>query len=196
MKAIERTASTTHRIALSGCSQMGTTMVTCVNPDPAMGITRVVFQTYPSLPALYAAYQADAKKLKGAFQPNYQGGCDETKTDAEASWNHQRIFSTAYTIAQMAAGMVTDDQAAGRLFCTFSTYEYYVWTQDDGHLLGYAFSQNHGNLWNWWVAVHHAIGLGGTPVMPGMGPMSSAPATGKPTSSPSPSPAMSSSMAG
>ena len=194
MKAIEQTASTTHRIAISGCTQMGTTMVTCVHPDPDMGITQVVFQTYPSLPALYAAYQADTKKLKSAFQPNYQGGCDETKTDAEASWNHQRIFSTSYTIAQMAGGMVTDDQAAGRLFCTFSTYEYYVWTQDDGHLLGYAFSQNHANLWNWWVAVHHAIGLGGMPVMPGMGPMSSA--TDKPATSASGSPKMSPSMAG
>lgn len=73
----------------------------------------------------------------------------------------------------MAAGKVNDNEAAGRLFCTFSTYEYYVWTQDDGHLLGYAISQDHSGLWSWWVAVHHYISLGGPPVMPSMGPMSS-----------------------
>jgi serine/threonine protein kinase len=177
MKAIKQAATSTGRIDTSRCSQMGATMVTCLNPSPSAAITEVVFQTYPSLPALYAAYQADARKLKSGFAQGYQGGCDATKTDAEATWNHARVFSTKYSIEQMAAGMVTDDQAAGRLFCTYSTYEYYVWTQNDGRLLGYAVSQDHASLWTWWVAVHHHIALGGKVVMPGMGPMSSASAS-------------------
>jgi hypothetical protein len=38
----------------------------------------------------------------------------------------------------MSAGMVSDAQAAGRVFCGFgSGLETFVWTQDDGHLLGY-----------------------------------------------------------
>ena len=45
----------------STCQQQSTTVVTCAAPAP--GITGVVFRTYPSLTALYAAYTAFVKSL-------------------------------------------------------------------------------------------------------------------------------------
>ena len=39
-----------------------------------------------------------------------------------------------------------------------------MWTQDDGHLMGYVAGPPHGNVWNWRVAVHHNAGIGGTPM--------------------------------
>ena len=48
-----------------------------------------------------------------------------------------------------------------------------VWTQDDGHLMGYVAGPIHTDVWNWWVAVHHNIGIGGAPMdmeMPGSSP--------------------------
>ena len=57
-------------------------------------------------------------------------------------------------------GAVTDDQAAGRVFCTYTNgLEYMVWTQNDGHLMGYVSGPLHADVWNWWVPVHHNIGL-------------------------------------
>ena len=34
-----------------------------------------------------------------------------------------------------------------------------VWTQNDGHLLGYTAGPVHTDVWNWWVAIHHNIGI-------------------------------------
>jgi len=61
----------------------------------------------------------------------------------------------------MSMDKVTDDQAAGRVFCNYTGgLEYMVWTQNDGHLMGYVSGPVHGDVWTWWVAVHHNIGLG------------------------------------
>jgi hypothetical protein len=66
----------------------------------------------------------------------------------------------------MSAGMIPGSGAAGRVFCTFANgQENFVWTQDDGHLLGYAAGPVHEDVWNWWYAVHHNIGFGGMPPM-------------------------------
>jgi hypothetical protein len=65
----------------------------------------------------------------------------------------------------MTMGMVTDDQAAGRVFCNYTQgLEYMVWTQDDGRMMGYVAGPVHANVWNWWVAVHHNVGFGGAPM--------------------------------
>jgi hypothetical protein len=70
-----------------------------------------------------------------------------------------------YSVSQMSAGMVTDTQAAGRVFCDFGNgQENFVWTQDDGHLLGYVAGPVHEDVWNWWVGVHHNIGFAGSPM--------------------------------
>ena len=88
----------------------------------------------------------------------------------------------------MTMGTVTDDQAAGRVFCNFTQgLEYMVWTNNDSHMMGYVAGPVHGDVWTWWVAVHHDLSLGGPMqmLMPG------SPASGGGTSpSMSPSPSM------
>jgi N-acetylneuraminic acid mutarotase len=60
----------------------------------------------------------------------------------------------------MTAGLVKDDQAAGRVSCTYAQgVESLVWTQNDGNMLGYVYGPVHTNVWNWWVPVHLNIGL-------------------------------------
>jgi hypothetical protein len=86
-------------------------------------------------------------------------------TYGEVGWNHRYHHTRTYTVDQMTRGMVTDDQAAGRVFCTYTRgQEYMVWTQDDGHLMGYVAGPVRGDVWNWWAAVHHNIGIGGAPM--------------------------------
>ena len=66
---------------------------------------------------------------------------------------------------QMIMGMVKDDQAAGWVFCNYTQgLEYMVWTQNDGRLMGYVAGPVHTNVWDWWVAVHHNIGIGAAPM--------------------------------
>jgi hypothetical protein len=144
----------------STCKQDTATMVTCTAPAP--GISGVIFQTYPSLPALYAAYTAQVKSMNsGTFRANFQD-CNISQTYGEAGWNHMFKHPKAYSVAQMSAGMVPDSEAAGRVFCTFANgQESFVWTQDDGHLLGHVTGPVHEDVWNWWYAVHHNIGFGG-----------------------------------
>ena len=121
----------------------------------------------------------------------------------EVGWNHQFQHPKTYTVAEMSAGKVTDDQAAGRVFCTFiNGLEYMVWTQDDGHLMGVVAGAPHENVWNWWVSIHHNIPLGGSMNM-NMPTSSSSPSMKSTPSSMSsmspsatPSASMSSSMGG
>ncbi len=147
----------------SSCKQQSATMVTCTAPAP--GITAVVFRTYPSLPALYDAYVAQVKALNsGPFKANFQD-CGINQTLGEVGWNHMFQHPKTYSVSQMSAGMVTDTQAAGRVFCAFGNgQENFVWTQDDGHLLGYVAGPVHEDVWNWWVGVHHNIGFAGAPM--------------------------------
>ena len=137
-------------------------MVTCTAPAP--GINAATFQTYPSLTALYAAYIAKVESLNsGKFQANFQD-CGLNQTFGEVAWNHMFQHPRTYTVAQMISGQVTDAQAAGRVFCTFSNAQQnFVWTQDDGHLLGYVTGPVHEDVWTWWLNVHHNIGFSGTP---------------------------------
>jgi serine/threonine protein kinase len=147
----------------SSCKQQSATMVTCTAPAP--GISGVTFRTFGSLAALYAAYTAQVKALNsGKFQANFQD-CGLDQTSGEVGWNHMFQHPKTYSVEQMAAGMVTDAQAAGRVFCNFSNaQENFVWTQDDGHLLGYVAGPVHEDVWNWWVGVHHNIGFAGSPM--------------------------------
>ena len=147
----------------SSCKQASATMVTCTAPAP--GISAVTFRTFSSLAALYAAYTSDVEGLNsGKFQANFQD-CGLDQTYGEVGWNHMFQHPKTYSVQQMTAGMVTDTQAAGRVFCAFSNaQEYFVWTQDDGHLLAYAAGPVHEDVWNWWVGVHHNIGFAGSPM--------------------------------
>src|SRR5579864_2259981 len=147
----------------STCTAQSATMVTCTAPAP--GINGVVFRTYPSLPALYAAYTARVKLLNsGGFKANFND-CEINQTFGEVGWNHMFQHPKTYSVAQMSAGMVTDAQAGGRVFCNFSNgQENFVWTQNDGHLLGWVSGPVHEDVWNWWVGVHHNIGFTGSPM--------------------------------
>ena len=156
----------------SSCQPMSATMVTCKQPHYA--IDEVSFNTYPSLKALYAAYEARAAALSGApFKAN-TGNCTETDVNGETAWNHDFKHPRAFPVSMFTAGMIKDDQAAGRMFCTFSGgLLYLVWTQDDGRVLGELAGAPHLDAYNWWHNVHHVIALPGSPnmmqSMPGMG---------------------------
>jgi MinD-like ATPase involved in chromosome partitioning or flagellar assembly len=145
----------------SSCKQQGATQATCTAPAP--GIDGVVFKTYPSLNALYAAYVARVRSLNsGQFQQNYRD-CGIHETGGEVSWNHQFQHPRDYSVAQSSSGKLADAQAVGRVFCNFvNGEETMVWTQNDGHLLARVTGPVHEDVWNWWVAIHHNIGFGGS----------------------------------
>jgi len=151
----------------SACKQDSPNHVTCT--APATGISGVVFQTYPNQQALYTAYMAKVTALNtNQFRQNFKD-CGAQATYGEVGWNHLFQHTRAFTVAQMTMGSVRDDQAAGRVFCNYTQgLEYMVWTQNDGHLMGYVAGPVHGDVWNWWVAVHHNIGIGGAPMNMGM----------------------------
>ncbi len=152
------------KLPASTCKQQGSTKVTCTSPS--LGITSVGFQTYPSLTALYAAYTAQVKSLdSGKFQENFND-CGAGATFGEVGWNHLLQHPKTYSVAQMTMGKVTEDQAAGRVFCTYTGgYEYMLWTQDAGNMLALVVGPVHNDVWLWWAAVHHNIGLGGSKPM-------------------------------
>ena len=184
----DKSSEAAGKLPPSTCKQQGSTMVTCT--APSAGITGVVFHTYPNLKALYAAYTAKVGSLNsGQFRQNFND-CALEHTVGEVGWNHQFEHMSAYTVAQMSMGMVTDAQAAGRVFCNFvQGLEYMVWTQDDGHLMGYVAGPVHEDVYTWWAAVHHNIGFGSSPMNMNM---PTSPATSPSMSQASPSASMSS----
>ena len=130
-----------------------------------MGVSGVVFQTYPSLKALYAAYMAKVTALNSSQLKQNFNDCGAQGTYGEVGWNHLFQHTKAYSVDQMTMGMVKDDQAAGRVFCNYTQgLEYMVWTQNDGRMMGYVAGPVHTNVWDWWVAVHHNIGIGAAPM--------------------------------
>jgi len=139
----------------STCLQQGSDQVTCYSP--AIGITGVAFETFPSLNALYNAYMAEVAPLNsGQFKENFSD-CGLHITYGEVAWNLSQ-HTKSYTVDQMARGGLSSDKAAGRVFCTYTQgYEYIVWTQNDGHLMGVVAGPAHEYVWNWWVPVHRNI---------------------------------------
>jgi hypothetical protein len=157
-----KSADAAGKLPPSSCKQQGTAMVTC--DAPFTGITEVVFQTYPSPTALYNAYMAKVNAIAGSstFKQNFND-CQIQQTNGEVGWNHNFQHPKTYTVQDMIKGMVKDEQAAGRVYCDFSGgQQYMVWTQNDGHLMGVVAGPVHEDVWNWWVAIHHNIGLGGS----------------------------------
>jgi hypothetical protein len=159
----DKSGDATGQLPPSACKQDSPAHVTCTAPAP--GISGVVFQTYPDLTALYAAYRAKVASLNsGRFRQDFSD-CGSQATFGEVGWNHLFQHTRKFTVDQMARGTVRDDQAAGRVFCTYTQgLEYMAWTQDDGRLMGYVAGPVHTDVWDWWVAVHHNIGIGGAPM--------------------------------
>jgi hypothetical protein len=109
---------------------------------------------------------------QGTFRANF-GNCTETTTNGEVGWNHDFEHPSKYPISMFTSGRITDDQAAGRAYCTFTgDMLHLVWTQDDGRLLAELTGAPHYDAYVWWRGVHHSIVLPGYPGMPGMEPMS------------------------
>ena len=131
-----KSGDATGKLPPSSCKQDSPTHVTCTGPAP--GVSGVVFQTYPSLKALYAAYTAKVTALNSnQFRQNFSD-CGSQGTYGEVGWNHLFQHTKAYSVDQMTMGMVKDDQAAGRVFCNYTQgLEYMVWTQNDGRMMGY-----------------------------------------------------------
>ena len=147
-------------------------MITCTAPSP--GIAQVAFTTYPTLTALYAAYEARVKSLNsGQSQQNVQDcGLIAPSPYGEVGWNHDEQHPRNYTVAEMAAGKVPFASAAGRMACiaTANGSEDIVWTDDIGKMLGVVTGSGPvATVWYWWVAVHHWILFPGTPSMASMG---------------------------
>jgi hypothetical protein len=160
----------------SSCQAMSASMVICKQPHYA--VDEVTFNTYPSLKTLYAAYESRAVAVSHApFHANV-GNCTETDVNGETGWNHDFKHPRAFPISMFTSGTITDDQAAGRMFCTFTNgLLYLVWTQDDGRVLGEMAGAPHLDAYNWWHNVHHVIALPGS-----ANPMSSMPGMANTTS--------------
>ena len=183
-----RSGDAAGKLPASTCKQTNATVVTCT--APASGISGVVFQTFPNQKALYTAYTAKVTELNtNKFRQNFND-CGSQDTFGEVGWNHLFRHTRSFTVNQMIMGTVRDDQAAGRVFCNYTQgLEYMVWTQNDGHLMGYVAGPVHTDVWDWWVAVHHNIGIGGSPMNMNM-PTPSTSGNGA-SASMSPSPSMS-----
>jgi serine/threonine protein kinase len=167
----DRSDTAKHLIPPATCKPQSATMVTCTHP--AFGANTVTISTFPSLTALYTAYAATAKSLgQSPFRTNF-GDCTERETYGEVSWNHRYQHPRRYSLAQSQSGHLSDDDAAGRLFCTFNDSQLHiVWTQNDGRVLGVLTGFPHANTWDWWKGVHHSIdipGSGGAMKMSGPG---------------------------
>lgn len=160
-------------LPLSSCKLTNPTQVTCLQPAPAVDV--VIFRSYPSLKALYAAYEARVSQIaQGPFRANY-GNCTETMTSGEVGWNHDFKHPSMYPMRDFTSGRITDDQAAGRVYCTFENSDLYlVWTQDDGRVLGELSGAPHVDAYVWWRQVHHSLVMPGSPnmMMAMEGPMS------------------------
>ncbi len=148
----------------STCKVMSSTMVSCTNPITA--IDTVTFQTFPTLDALYSAYVRRVSQLaQGPFRANF-GDCTETSTYGETAWNHDFKHPSAYPLNDFTSGHITDNQAAGRVYCTFDdSMLHLVWTQDDGQVLGELNGAPHLDAYVWWRQIHHSVVLPGFPAM-------------------------------
>jgi hypothetical protein len=143
----------------------GEQVITCSSPAPQ--ILQATFRTYPTLAALYGAYASSVGSLDGAgtFTQNTRASCGATGASyAEAGWNHQEVHPRQYTVAEMAAGMVPQLSAMGRLACfSHGRSQYLVWTTDVGRMLAVVTGTGSpGGVYNWWASLHHVIIFPGT----------------------------------
>ena len=181
-----RTENFTGMLRMSTCAQVNPTLVQCTHPDPA--IASVSFATYPSLATLYSKYQEIVDNLSrqpfGSVENTHVCGTLAPAPTAENTWNHSDQYSDdVLGRRSWRRERYPTDAAMGRVFCAQipNGSEYVVWTQDSGHLLGYATgAASHEQVWNWFYAVHHHITFPGQPAMSGM-PKSSEPAAGPST---------------
>jgi hypothetical protein len=175
LTALDPVQNFTGRLSLSACAEPSATLVTCTSPDPKGAIASATFQTFPSLSALYVAYEADVAAMAHTSFTSVENtqncGSPAPQPMGEISWNHSDQHTLKYSAGQMAAGAVPYDDAAGRMFCIQlpGGGENIIWTQNAGNLLVVAHGAvSHEQVWLWFVSVHHNIAFKGQPTMPGM----------------------------
>lgn len=155
------------RLPRRSCSARSPVRVTCTSPAP--GVSWAVFQVYPSLPALYHAYETQVMRMRHDPFIQNAGDCGMRAPGPggdEVAWNHHFVHPRRFTAAAMSAGRVPDSAAAGRVFCLSpdAAQEEMAWTQDDGRMLALVAGTDHEAVWEWWMAVHHNIVFGGSPM--------------------------------
>lgn len=157
------------KLPAAACARQNPSRMVCTSPVP--GVSWAVFQTYPSLPALYGAYEKETAGVRhGPFIQN-AGDCGLPAPGpggAEVAWNHEFQHPRQFTAVEMSAGRVPEAAAAGRVFCVSpddGSQEEMAWTQDNGRMLGLVAGPDHEAVWQWWSQVHHNIVLS-TPPMP------------------------------
>lgn len=138
------------------CTFHSDTHATC--DHPRFAVSTVNLQTFGSLASLYSAYVTRVKAVSdGGYRQNV-GACSTRSTSGESSWNHNYQHPKGFSLAQLRAGHLTDDQAAGRLFCTVTNGQLYVlWTDNNGMLLGELTGFPHVDAYKWWRHVHHNL---------------------------------------
>lgn len=157
---VANTTSPSGYIPPSTCMPRSATDVVC-NQVHA-GATQVVIQTFPTLKALYAAYEARFTQLVGSpFRQNFQD-CSADSTYGEVSWNHNYQHLRTYSVQELESGMVNDNLADGRVFCSIRDGDllYIVWTENGGRMLGEVYGSPHEDTWVWWHDVHHELAIG------------------------------------
>ncbi|HEU5046164.1 MAG TPA: serine/threonine-protein kinase [Nocardioidaceae bacterium] len=152
-------------LPLQSCMFHSDTHATCDHPHFA--VSTVNLQTFGSLNTLYAEYVARVKTVSGGSYRQNVGGCSPRSTSGESSWNHNYQHPKRYSLAQLRSGNLTDDQAAGRLFCTVTNGQLYVlWTDNVGMMLGELTGFPHVDAYKWWRHVHHNLEVVPMPGMP------------------------------
>jgi len=138
------------------CQFHGDTNATC--DHPAFAVNTVSLATFGSLDTLYTQYVHRVKAITGGSYRQNVGGCSTRSTSGESSWNHNYQHPRGYSLAQVRAGTLTDDQASGRLFCTVDNGELHVvWTDNHGVLLAEMTGFPHVDAYKWWRHVHHNL---------------------------------------
>jgi len=141
------------------CAWTNTTTTTCT--APSAGVASVTFETYPSIAALYSAYEIQIKQLDGGtYLQNTVSACKNSITGySESGWNHEDGHPKNYTVAQMESPGFSPVDAMGRQACFITNgTPYLIWTTDDGNMLAVARgSSSLSPLYNWWGNIHHVI---------------------------------------
>ena len=168
---LEKTAGLYPRdLRLAACGQVSATNVQCTNPSPV--IAKVTFATYPSLAALYSEYQEILYNLTreriAALQNMRTCGPGPPQPTGESSWNQAGQEPASYSVSQLASGKIPAGAAAGRVFCGRNAdgRAVVVWTQNSGHLLGYATGADvsFSRVWSWFTDIHRHITFPVAPV--------------------------------
>jgi hypothetical protein len=145
-------------IPLRTCTWSAATTATCT--APSAGVASVTFETYPSVAALYSAYQTQITQLAGSYSQNTRSACKNSISGyAETGWNHEDGHPANFTVAQMESPSFNPVAAMGRQACfTAGGSPYLIWTTDDGNMLAVARgTASMSPLYNWWGNIHHVI---------------------------------------